>query len=132
MHTASREMVYVAEQGLLADRNTLDPTWQEMLNHATAKVQRLSETLLLSYSTASLTHANAKLRSLTHANAKVNSLRARKCWRDALPLMVWEHPGGAEVVTGGRGVACTCSTCPSRDRERRWEERKRPNQKLTQ
>lgn len=38
MHTAAREMVYVAEQGLLADRNTMDPTWQEMLNHATAKV----------------------------------------------------------------------------------------------
>ncbi|KAI4818151.1 hypothetical protein KUCAC02_011511 [Chaenocephalus aceratus] len=38
MHTAAREMVYVAEQGLQADRNTLDPTWQEMLNHATAKV----------------------------------------------------------------------------------------------
>lgn len=39
MHTAAREMVYVAEQGLMADgRNTLDPTWQEMLNHATSKV----------------------------------------------------------------------------------------------
>lgn len=38
MHTAAREMVYVAEQGLLADRNTMDATWQEMLNHATAKV----------------------------------------------------------------------------------------------
>ena len=39
MHTAAREMVYVAEQGLMADgTNTLDPTWQEMLNHATAKV----------------------------------------------------------------------------------------------
>lgn len=39
MHAAAREMVYVAEQGLLADgTNTLDPTWQEMLNHATAKV----------------------------------------------------------------------------------------------
>lgn len=38
MHTAAREMVYVAEQGLLADRNTLDPTWQEMLNHATSKI----------------------------------------------------------------------------------------------
>ncbi|XP_047461963.1 SH3 domain-binding protein 5-like isoform X1 [Mugil cephalus] len=38
MHTAAREMVYVAEQGLLADKNTMDPTWQEMLNHATAKV----------------------------------------------------------------------------------------------
>nr|XP_046191882.1 SH3 domain-binding protein 5-like [Oncorhynchus gorbuscha] len=41
MHTAAREMVYVAEQGLMADgRNTLDPTWQEMLNHATSKVTR--------------------------------------------------------------------------------------------
>ena len=38
MHTAARDMVYVAEQGLLADKNTMDPTWQEMLNHATSKV----------------------------------------------------------------------------------------------
>lgn len=38
MHAAAREMVHVAEQGLLADKNTMDPTWQEMLNHATAKV----------------------------------------------------------------------------------------------
>ncbi|KAG7225364.1 hypothetical protein INR49_027347 [Caranx melampygus] len=43
MHTAAREMVYVAEQGLLADRNTMDPTWQEMLNHATAKVNEAEE-----------------------------------------------------------------------------------------
>ncbi|CAL8363620.1 unnamed protein product [Arctogadus glacialis] len=48
MHTASREMVYVAEQGLLADRNTLDPTWQEMLNHATAKVNEAEEERLRS------------------------------------------------------------------------------------
>lgn len=41
MHTAAREMVYVAEQGLMADgKNTLDPTWQEMLNHATSKVKK--------------------------------------------------------------------------------------------
>ena len=38
MHNAAREMVFVAEQGVMADRNRLDPTWQEMLNHATAKV----------------------------------------------------------------------------------------------
>uniref|UniRef100_A0A7N8Y5N3 SH3 domain-binding protein 5 n=1 Tax=Mastacembelus armatus TaxID=205130 RepID=A0A7N8Y5N3_9TELE len=43
MHTAAREMVYVAEQGLLADRNTMDPTWQEMLNHATTKVNEAEE-----------------------------------------------------------------------------------------
>lgn len=46
MHTAAREMVYVAEQGLGADK-TLDQTWQEMLNHATAKVSALQATLLL-------------------------------------------------------------------------------------
>ena len=45
MHTAAREMVYVAEQGLLADRNTLDPTWQEMLNHATSKVHHQHKSL---------------------------------------------------------------------------------------
>ncbi|XP_076610527.1 SH3 domain-binding protein 5-like [Chaetodon auriga] len=48
MHTAAREMVYVAEQGLLADRNTMDPTWQEMLNHATSKVNEAEEERLCS------------------------------------------------------------------------------------
>ncbi|KAJ0055146.1 hypothetical protein NL108_011173, partial [Boleophthalmus pectinirostris] len=48
MHSAAREMVYVAEQGLLADRNTMDPTWQEMLNHATAKVNEAEEERLRS------------------------------------------------------------------------------------
>ncbi|CAL9706101.1 unnamed protein product [Knipowitschia caucasica] len=44
MHSAAREMVFVAEQGLTADgRNTLDPTWQEMLNHATGKVNEAEE-----------------------------------------------------------------------------------------
>lgn len=40
MHNAAREMVFVAEQGVMADKNRLDPTWQEMLNHATCKVRR--------------------------------------------------------------------------------------------
>ncbi|XP_013882210.1 SH3 domain-binding protein 5-like isoform X1 [Austrofundulus limnaeus] len=48
MHTAAREMVYVAEQGLLADKNTVDSTWQEMLNHATAKVNEAEEERLCS------------------------------------------------------------------------------------
>ncbi|KAG9333508.1 hypothetical protein JZ751_011435 [Albula glossodonta] len=48
MHAAAREMVYVAEQGLLADRNTMDPTWQEMLNHATCKVNEAEEERLRS------------------------------------------------------------------------------------
>ncbi|XP_029814724.1 uncharacterized protein LOC115307320, partial [Manacus vitellinus] len=38
MHNAAREMVFVAEQGVAAGKNRLDPTWQEMLNHATRKV----------------------------------------------------------------------------------------------
>lgn len=42
MHNAAREMVFVAEQGVMADKNRLDPTWQEMLNHATCKVRVLS------------------------------------------------------------------------------------------
>ncbi|CAK1543487.1 unnamed protein product [Leptosia nina] len=44
-HAAAREMVYLAEQGLarLADGSgglTLDPAWQEMLNHATHRVNQ--------------------------------------------------------------------------------------------
>ncbi|XP_051962937.1 SH3 domain-binding protein 5-like [Xyrauchen texanus] len=42
MHLAAREMVHVAEQGLSAVK-TLDPTWQEMLNHATSKVNEAEE-----------------------------------------------------------------------------------------
>ncbi|XP_057207125.1 SH3-binding domain protein 5-like, a [Triplophysa rosa] len=42
MHLAAREMVHVAEQGLTAVK-TLDPTWQEMLNHATLKVNEAEE-----------------------------------------------------------------------------------------
>lgn len=42
MHNAAREMVFVAEQGVMADKNRLDPTWQEMLNHATCKVRGCS------------------------------------------------------------------------------------------
>ncbi|KAJ8273807.1 hypothetical protein GJAV_G00105740 [Gymnothorax javanicus] len=48
MHAAAREMVHVAEQGLMADRNTMDPTWQEMLNHATSKVNEAEEERLRS------------------------------------------------------------------------------------
>lgn len=45
-HAAAREMVYLAEQGLarLADGSgglTLDPAWQEMLNHATHRVNQV-------------------------------------------------------------------------------------------
>ncbi|XP_051632614.1 SH3 domain-binding protein 5-like, partial [Manacus candei] len=43
MHNAAREMVFVAEQGVAAGKNRLDPTWQEMLNHATRKVNEAEE-----------------------------------------------------------------------------------------
>ncbi|KAK2499397.1 hypothetical protein MC885_007285, partial [Smutsia gigantea] len=38
-------MVFVAEQGVMADKNLLDPTWQEMLNHATCKAEALVQAL---------------------------------------------------------------------------------------
>ena len=37
-HNAAREMVYLAEEGLMEKGCTFDATWQEMLNHATSKV----------------------------------------------------------------------------------------------
>ncbi|CAL8295736.1 unnamed protein product [Merluccius merluccius] len=76
MHTAAREMVYVAEQGLLADRNTLDPTWQEMLNHATAKVNEAEEERLRSerehqHVTQLCQDAEARVQNLQKALKKV-------------------------------------------------------------
>lgn len=37
-HAAAREMVFLAEEGLMQKGCTFDHTWQEMLNHATSKV----------------------------------------------------------------------------------------------
>ena len=37
-HSAAREMVQLAEEGLLTRGCIFDSTWQEMLNHATTKV----------------------------------------------------------------------------------------------
>ncbi|XP_056366150.1 SH3 domain-binding protein 5-like [Oenanthe melanoleuca] len=48
MHNAAREMVMVAEQGLGTGKNRLDPTWQEMLNHATRKVNEAEQERLWS------------------------------------------------------------------------------------
>uniref|UniRef100_A0A8C9YK20 SH3 domain-binding protein 5 n=1 Tax=Sander lucioperca TaxID=283035 RepID=A0A8C9YK20_SANLU len=76
MHAAAREMVYVAEQGLLADRNTMDPTWQEMLNHATAKVNEAEEERLRSEQehqrvTQLCQEAEARVQTLQKALKKV-------------------------------------------------------------
>ena len=35
---AAKEMVYLAEQGFFTKGQPFDPAWQEMLNHATMKV----------------------------------------------------------------------------------------------
>ncbi|XP_032940015.1 SH3 domain-binding protein 5-like [Catharus ustulatus] len=48
MHNAAREMVFVAEQGMGTGKNRLDPTWQEMLNHATRKVNEAEQERLWS------------------------------------------------------------------------------------
>ncbi|KAK8738998.1 hypothetical protein OTU49_003783, partial [Cherax quadricarinatus] len=37
-HAAAREMVFLAEEGLMQKGCVFDHTWQEMLNHATSKV----------------------------------------------------------------------------------------------
>ncbi|GLH00054.1 SH3 domain-binding protein 5 homolog [Gryllus bimaculatus] len=37
-HSAAKEMVYLAEEGLAAEGRTFDHAWQEMLNHATMRV----------------------------------------------------------------------------------------------
>lgn len=38
MHEAAKEMVQLAEQGYMNKGEPFDPAWQEMLNHATMKV----------------------------------------------------------------------------------------------
>ena len=42
MHEAAKEMVQVAEQGYMQREEISDSAWQEMLNHATMKVQNLN------------------------------------------------------------------------------------------
>ncbi|KAG8272119.1 SH3 domain-binding protein 5-like [Homalodisca vitripennis] len=37
-HSAAKEMVYLAEEGLCTEGRTFDHAWQEMLNHATMRV----------------------------------------------------------------------------------------------
>ncbi|RZC32669.1 SH3 domain-binding protein 5 [Asbolus verrucosus] len=66
-HSAAREMVYLAEQGL--GGRTLDPAWQEMLNHATQRVndaERDRGSAGTEHRIACVKHeaANAKVQSL--------------------------------------------------------------------
>lgn len=67
-HSAAREMVYLAEQGL--GGRTLDPAWQEMLNHATQRVNEAER----ERGTAGAEHRAACLNHET-ANSKVQMLQ---------------------------------------------------------
>ncbi|CAG4939268.1 unnamed protein product [Colias eurytheme] len=76
-HSAAREMVYLAEQGLarLADGSgglTLDPAWQEMLNHATHRVNQQG----LARFSSGLTLDPAWQEMLNHATHRVNQAEA--------------------------------------------------------
>ncbi|KAF5301653.1 hypothetical protein FQA39_LY10700 [Lamprigera yunnana] len=67
-HSAAREMVYLAEQGL--GGRTLDPAWQEMLNHATQRVNDAER----ERAAAGQDHRIACVKHEA-ANAKVHSLQ---------------------------------------------------------
>ncbi|XP_018564430.1 SH3 domain-binding protein 5 isoform X2 [Anoplophora glabripennis] len=67
-HSAAREMVYLAEQGL--GGRTLDPAWQEMLNHATQRVNDAERD-------RGIAETEHRIACVKHeaANAKVQSLQ---------------------------------------------------------
>lgn len=67
-HSAAREMVYLAEQGL--GGRTLDPAWQEMLNHATQRVNEAERERGI----AGAEHRSACVNHDT-ANSRVHSLQ---------------------------------------------------------
>ncbi|XP_044064208.1 SH3-binding domain protein 5-like, a isoform X2 [Siniperca chuatsi] len=92
MHTAAREMVYVAEQGLMADgKNTLDPTWQEMLNHATAKENKAKVLQLEQHVAKVKTRYSIALRNLEQISEQIHAQRGRD-----------QAEGGCPTVCGGR------------------------------
>nr|XP_042907820.1 SH3 domain-binding protein 5-like [Parasteatoda tepidariorum] len=47
-HSAAKEMVYLAEEGLKKEGGCFDPAWQEMLNHATLRVNEAESERVLS------------------------------------------------------------------------------------
>jgi len=47
-HAAAKEMVFLAEEGLQKEGRTFDPAWQEMLNHATMRVNEAERERTLS------------------------------------------------------------------------------------
>ncbi|XP_054708740.1 SH3 domain-binding protein 5-like isoform X2 [Uloborus diversus] len=47
-HSAAKEMVFLAEEGLKKEGRCFDPAWQEMLNHATLRVNEAESERVLS------------------------------------------------------------------------------------
>ncbi|XP_039298643.1 SH3 domain-binding protein 5 isoform X2 [Nilaparvata lugens] len=64
-HAAAKEMVYLAEEGLCTEGRTFDHAWQEMLNHATMRVNESERERTLSeaeHRRTSLTYQHAEIR----------------------------------------------------------------------
>ncbi|XP_068083689.1 uro-adherence factor A isoform X2 [Anabrus simplex] len=85
-HAAAKEMVYLAEEGLSTEGRTFDHAWQEMLNHATMRVNESERERTLSemeHRRTSQTYHRAEMRvqqlqkELKRAIAK-SSLNARR------------------------------------------------------
>ncbi|CAG2167485.1 unnamed protein product [Oppiella nova] len=76
-HMAAKEMVRLAEEGLQKDGNVLDPSWQEVLNHSTIRVndcerERVSEQL----HHQNISHQYNNSEQLRVAKAKLNYSKA--------------------------------------------------------
>lgn len=82
MHTAAREMVSVAEQGMENGADSKDTAWQEMLNHATVKVNE-AEVERLASDKEHREKMEVFKKAETHMNTlqkklKVNILKSKK------------------------------------------------------
>lgn len=64
-HSAAKEMVYLAEEGLKKEGRCFDPAWQEMLNHATLRVNEAESERVLSQ------HEHQKLSSAYNDAEKI-------------------------------------------------------------
>ncbi|XP_046700094.1 SH3 domain-binding protein 5-like isoform X2 [Silurus meridionalis] len=134
MHTAAREMVYVAEQGLLADRNTLDPTWQEMLNHATAKEHKAKVVQLEERVAKVKTRYSVALRNLEQISEQIHAQRGRvRAARQRNQARGGRSsPVGAEAegiiqagAYGGVGMSMLDNDWADQEKTRQWVEKHR-------
>ncbi|XP_073167890.1 SH3 domain-binding protein 5-like isoform X3 [Lepidochelys kempii] len=99
MHNAAREMVFVAEQGVMADKNRLDPTWQEMLNHATCKEHKAKVTGLEQRVSQAKMRYSVALRNLEQISEQIHARRLQRL------IQRRASPVGAEA---GAGLGAEC------------------------